>query len=108
MELAHGEIKTCKEELKAARQVRQHRQEYDALAGAVLQHPDRQQTEKYVLFCLIPCASGKCTMTVCSQRRFITKLIIVFLPKFDFTVSENRVRTDVKFVSCNYFGLKSS
>ena len=45
VELANKEIKSCKEELKAARQVRQNRQEYDALAGAVLQHPDRKETE---------------------------------------------------------------
>nr|XP_002119739.1 THO complex subunit 7 homolog [Ciona intestinalis] len=43
--LAKKEIEKCKTELAEARLIRKNRKEYDALAGVVLQHPDRQQTE---------------------------------------------------------------
>nr|CAB3266950.1 THO complex subunit 7 homolog [Phallusia mammillata] len=43
--LAHEEIEKCKKELEEARLVRKNRQQYDALAGVVLKHPDRRKTE---------------------------------------------------------------
>ncbi|CAK8681133.1 THO complex subunit 7 homolog [Clavelina lepadiformis] len=48
VELAHVEIEKCKEELEEAKLVRRNRQEYDALAGVVLQQPDRQQTDSEI------------------------------------------------------------
>ena len=44
-EAVKAEIVKAKEELSAAKQVRQNRMEYDALARVIGQQPDRQQTE---------------------------------------------------------------
>lgn len=46
VELAHDEIEKCKNDLEKAKLVRKNRQEYDALATVVLQHPDRKKTSK--------------------------------------------------------------
>ncbi|XP_039263150.2 THO complex subunit 7 homolog [Styela clava] len=46
VELAHHEIEKCKNDLEKAKLVRKNRQEYDALATIVLQHPDRKKTSK--------------------------------------------------------------
>ncbi|XP_074646388.1 THO complex subunit 7 homolog [Tubulanus polymorphus] len=39
-------IKECKLELQEAKRIRKNRQEYDALAKVIQQHPDRQETFK--------------------------------------------------------------
>lgn len=44
-ETVKTEIVKAKEELNAAKQIRQNRMEYDALAKVIAQQPDRQQTE---------------------------------------------------------------
>ncbi|XP_043223170.1 THO complex subunit 7 homolog [Amphibalanus amphitrite] len=44
-EAVKAEIVKAKEELNAAKQIRQNRMEYDALAKVIAQQPDRQQTE---------------------------------------------------------------
>ncbi|XP_078678061.1 THO complex subunit 7 homolog isoform X1 [Branchiostoma floridae x Branchiostoma belcheri] len=44
IEDAHTKIGDCKQELQHAKRVRKNRQEYDALAKVIQQHPDRQQT----------------------------------------------------------------
>ncbi|XP_040859723.1 THO complex subunit 7 homolog [Ochotona curzoniae] len=41
---AHESIVACKKRIAEARQIRKHRQEYDALARAIEQHPERQDT----------------------------------------------------------------
>jgi len=41
---AHKQISDCKHELQMARCIRKNRQEYDALAKVIQQHPDRQET----------------------------------------------------------------
>jgi len=41
---AHEKIALCKDELRQAKRVRRNRQEYDALAKVIQQHPDRQET----------------------------------------------------------------
>ncbi|XP_041348687.1 THO complex subunit 7 homolog isoform X1 [Gigantopelta aegis] len=39
-------IAECKQELQQAKRIRKNRQEYDALAKIIQQHPDRQETTK--------------------------------------------------------------
>ncbi|XP_045164609.1 THO complex subunit 7 homolog [Mercenaria mercenaria] len=46
IEEAEQKIKESKEELKMAKQIRKHRQEYDALAKVIQQQPDRQETTR--------------------------------------------------------------
>ncbi|XP_060607244.1 THO complex subunit 7 homolog [Ruditapes philippinarum] len=46
IEEAELKIKESKEELKMAKQIRKHRQEYDALAKVIQQQPDRQDTTR--------------------------------------------------------------
>lgn len=46
IEEAEQKIMESKEELKLAKQIRKHRQEYDALAKVIQQQPDRQETTR--------------------------------------------------------------
>ncbi|KAL4225875.1 THO complex subunit 7 [Mactra antiquata] len=46
IEEAERKIKESKEELQQAKQIRKHRQEYDALAKVIQQQPDRQDTTR--------------------------------------------------------------
>jgi THO complex subunit 7 len=41
---AFDKIAECKTELQQAKRIRKNRQEYDALAKMIQQHPDRQDT----------------------------------------------------------------
>ncbi|KAG7319229.1 hypothetical protein KOW79_017703 [Hemibagrus wyckioides] len=41
---AHEKIAECKKEIQRAKRIRKNRQEYDALAKVIQQHPDRHQT----------------------------------------------------------------
>nr|XP_019928527.2 THO complex subunit 7 homolog [Crassostrea gigas] len=43
---ATEKISECKNELSQAKRIRKNRQEYDALARVIQQHPDRQETTK--------------------------------------------------------------
>ncbi|PVD24758.1 hypothetical protein C0Q70_15244 [Pomacea canaliculata] len=43
---ATTQIAECKQELQQAKRIRKNRQEYDALARVIQQHPDRQETTK--------------------------------------------------------------
>ncbi|XP_071123549.1 THO complex subunit 7 homolog isoform X3 [Mytilus edulis] len=43
---ATEKISECKNELQQAKRIRKNRQEYDALAKVIQQHPDRQETTK--------------------------------------------------------------
>ncbi|XP_062579333.1 THO complex subunit 7 homolog [Saccostrea cucullata] len=46
IEEAREKISECKNELSQAKRIRKNRQEYDALARVIQQHPDRQDTMK--------------------------------------------------------------
>ncbi|KAL3851654.1 hypothetical protein ACJMK2_015383 [Sinanodonta woodiana] len=46
IQAAMEKINECKNELQQAKRIRKHRQEYDALAKVIQQHPDRQDTMK--------------------------------------------------------------
>ncbi|XP_061179231.1 THO complex subunit 7 homolog [Saccostrea echinata] len=46
IEEAKEKISECKNELSQAKRIRKNRQEYDALARVIQQHPDRQDTMK--------------------------------------------------------------
>lgn len=46
IEAAHTKIEDCKTELQESKQIRRHRQEYDALAKVIQKQPDRKQTTK--------------------------------------------------------------
>ncbi|CAH3112266.1 unnamed protein product, partial [Pocillopora meandrina] len=46
--LAYEEIASCKTELQKAKRIRRNRQEYDALAKVITQHPERQETLKQI------------------------------------------------------------
>uniref|UniRef100_A0AAQ4PIW4 THO complex 7 n=1 Tax=Gasterosteus aculeatus aculeatus TaxID=481459 RepID=A0AAQ4PIW4_GASAC len=43
---AHDKIAECKKEIQRAKRIRKNRQEYDALAKVIQQHPDRHETLK--------------------------------------------------------------
>lgn len=43
---AHEQIAECKKEILRAKRIRKNRQEYDALAKVIQQHPDRHETLK--------------------------------------------------------------
>ncbi|XP_023649745.1 THO complex subunit 7 homolog isoform X1 [Paramormyrops kingsleyae] len=43
---AHDKIAECKKEILRAKRIRKNRQEYDALAKVIQQHPDRHETMK--------------------------------------------------------------
>ncbi|XP_063070999.1 THO complex subunit 7 homolog isoform X1 [Engraulis encrasicolus] len=43
---AHEKIAECKKEIQRAKRIRKNRQEYDALAKVIQQHPDRHETMK--------------------------------------------------------------
>ncbi|XP_051532437.1 THO complex subunit 7 homolog isoform X1 [Myxocyprinus asiaticus] len=43
---AHEKIAECKKEIQRAKRIRKNRQEYDALARVIKQHPDRHETLK--------------------------------------------------------------
>ncbi|XP_056324043.1 THO complex subunit 7 homolog [Danio aesculapii] len=43
---AHEKIAECKKEILRAKRIRKNRQEYDALARVIKQHPDRHETLK--------------------------------------------------------------
>ncbi|XP_048879680.1 THO complex subunit 7 homolog isoform X3 [Brienomyrus brachyistius] len=43
---AHEKIAECKKEILRAKRIRKNRQEYDALAKVIQQHPDRHETMK--------------------------------------------------------------
>lgn len=43
---AHDKISECKKEIQRAKRIRKNRQEYDALAKVIQQHPDRHETLK--------------------------------------------------------------
>jgi THO complex subunit 7 len=43
---AQAKIRKCQQELREAKTVRKHRQNYDLLAGVIQQHPDRQESMK--------------------------------------------------------------
>ncbi|KAK0135094.1 THO complex subunit 7 [Merluccius polli] len=43
---AHENISECKKEIQRAKRIRKNRQEYDALAKVIQQHPDRHETLK--------------------------------------------------------------
>ncbi|KAL3977915.1 BRISC complex subunit Abro1 [Sarotherodon galilaeus] len=43
---AHEKIAECKKEIQRAKRIRKNRQEYDALAKVIQQHPDRHETLK--------------------------------------------------------------
>merc|ERR1711915_44451 len=43
---AHEKIAECKKEIQRAKRIRKNRQEYDALAKVIQQHPDRHDTLK--------------------------------------------------------------
>ncbi|XP_073682317.1 THO complex subunit 7 homolog [Garra rufa] len=43
---AHDKIAECKKEIQRAKRIRKNRQEYDALARVIKQHPDRHETLK--------------------------------------------------------------
>lgn len=43
---AHEKIAECKKEILRAKRIRKNRQEYDALAKVIQQHPDRHETLK--------------------------------------------------------------
>ncbi|KAM3877638.1 THO complex subunit 7 homolog [Diretmus argenteus] len=43
---AHEKISECKKEIQRAKRIRKNRQEYDALAKVIQQHPDRHETLK--------------------------------------------------------------
>ncbi|XP_058488652.1 THO complex subunit 7 homolog isoform X5 [Solea solea] len=43
---AHEKITDCKKEIQRAKRIRKNRQEYDALAKIIQQHPDRHETLK--------------------------------------------------------------
>ncbi|KAM7006694.1 THO complex subunit 7 homolog isoform 1-T1 [Tautogolabrus adspersus] len=43
---AHEKITECKKEIQRAKRIRKNRQEYDALAKVIQQHPDRHETLK--------------------------------------------------------------
>ncbi|KAL2091410.1 hypothetical protein ACEWY4_013673 [Coilia grayii] len=43
---AHDKIAECKKEIQRAKRIRKNRQEYDALAKVIQQHPDRHETMK--------------------------------------------------------------
>ncbi|KAJ7379334.1 THO complex subunit 7 [Desmophyllum pertusum] len=45
---AYEEIASCKTELQQAKRIRRNRQEYDALAKVISQHPERQETLKQI------------------------------------------------------------
>ncbi|XP_078342095.1 THO complex subunit 7 homolog [Oculina patagonica] len=45
---AYEEITSCKTELQQAKRIRRNRQEYDALAKVISQHPERQETLKQI------------------------------------------------------------
>ncbi|XP_069793250.1 THO complex subunit 7 homolog [Narcine bancroftii] len=41
---AHDKISECKKQIQQAKRIRKNRQEYDALAKVIQQHPDRHET----------------------------------------------------------------